>query len=88
MSDNFEFQPDRPEGPSCAPYAVTPHDTNPLPVIPKCLYIGTGGQVTLRGKDGGADVTYKNLGDGSYIYVRATYVRASGTTASDIVAEA
>jgi hypothetical protein len=74
--------------PSRKPYAITPHDANALPAIPKGIYVGTGGDVTLRGVDGAADVTYKNLADGAYIAVQARYVRATGTTASNLIAEA
>lgn len=87
-TDRFGGFADSTLAPSCAPYAITPNDTDPLPSIPKGIYVGTGGDVTLRGKDGAADVTYKNLADGSYIAVRALYVRATGTTASNMIAEA
>jgi hypothetical protein len=70
------------------PYAIVPHDTNPLPIVPKGIYVGTGGAVTLRGVDAGADVTYRNLADGSYVAVRASHVRATGTTATNLIAEA
>ncbi|MGK2911242.1 MAG: spike base protein, RCAP_Rcc01079 family [Sphingobium sp.] len=73
--------------PARAPYTVVPHDTNALPVIPKGIFVGTGGQVTLRGVDASLDVVYKNLPDGSYINVRAAYIRATGTTATDLIAE-
>lgn len=73
---------------STAPYAIVPSDTVPLPKAPKGIYVGTGGDVTLRGINGTADVTYRNLGDGSYIGVRASHVRATGTTASNLIAEA
>lgn len=68
-----------------APFAVTPHDTAELPVIPKALFVGTGGQVTLRGADGAADVVFRNVGSGQVLDVRARFVRSAGTTASDIV---
>lgn len=61
---------------------------NELPVIPKGIYVGTGGDVVLRGIDGAADVTYRNLPDASYIAVRARHVRATGTTAANLIAEA
>ena len=44
--------------------------------------------MTLRGVEGDADVTYRNLPNASYIAVRARFVRATGTTASNLVAEA
>lgn len=71
-----------------APYPVIPDDTTALPCVPKGIYVGTGGDVTLRGIDGDSDVTYRNLPDASYIAVRASHVRYSGTTAADLIAEA
>lgn len=88
MTDKWKSVPDPLGGPSCAPYPVVPHDANPLPAIPKGIFVGTGGTVALRGRDSDVDVIYKNLGDGSYIAVRALYVRATGTTATDLIAEA
>ena len=88
MANPFPSYLDAPSAPSCAPYSLVPHDTSELTVIPKGIYVGTGGDVTLRGMDSVADVTYRNLPDASYIAVRAQYVRATGTTASDLIAEA
>jgi len=72
--------------PSRRPFAVTPSDSVELTFIPKALYIGTGGTVILRGIDGGEDVTFKNVANGQILDVRAQFVRATGTTAADIVA--
>ncbi len=88
MTDRFENVADDPTQPSKSPYVVAPSDSTALPFVPKGLYVGTGGDVTLRGIDATADVTYRNLPDASYINVRATFVRATGTTATDIIAEA
>jgi len=88
MADPFSSYADSLVSSARAPYAVVPHDANELPIVPKSLYIGTGGTVVLRGVDGAADVTYKNVASGDRIYVRASHVRATGTTAQDIVAEA
>lgn len=87
MTDIFASHGDNATHPSRAPFAVVPHDTNALPIVPKGIFVGTGGTVTLRGIDGSADVTYRNLPDASYIAVRARYVRATGTTATDMIAE-
>ncbi|WP_066546712.1 spike base protein, RCAP_Rcc01079 family [Sphingomonas sp. CCH15-F11] len=86
--DKFADEPDDLVAPSTAPYAVVPSDAVELNPIPKGIYVGTGGDVTLRGRDASADVTYRNLADGSYIAVRARFVRATGTTASNMIAEA
>ncbi|MCC6827737.1 MAG: hypothetical protein IT550_05865 [Novosphingobium sp.] len=87
-SDPFSTHADSAFSSARAPYAVVPHDANPLPIVPKGIYVGTGGDVVLRGVAGAADVTYRNLPDASYIAVRASHVRATGTTASNLVAEA
>ena len=85
-NDTFLLQADNASSPSRAPFAVVPSDTDPLAVVPKALYVGTGGDVALRGASGTADVVFKNVASGQMIDVRAGYVRATGTTASDIVA--
>lgn len=87
-TDRFAGFADSALAPSRAPFAITPDDTQPLAVVPKGIYVGTGGDVTLRGIDASADVTYKNLPSASYINVRAAFVRATGTTASNLVGEA
>jgi hypothetical protein len=84
--DKFSSFADVVTAPSTKAAAVVPHDANALPNIPKALFIGTGGDVVARGSGGGADVTFKNLPSGSVLPFRAEFVRASGTTAADIVA--
>lgn len=88
MTNNFRTFSDSETAPARTPYTLVPSDTDELTLVPKGIYVGTGGHVTLRGVDGVADVVYKNLPDASYIAVRARYVRATGTTATDLVAEA
>lgn len=83
--DNFEALADNVAGPARAPFAVVPHDSDELQLLPKALYVGTGGTVVLRGVAGTADVMFKNVASGQILDVRARYVRATGTTAADIV---
>ena len=87
-TDRFSRIADDPIAPSRAPFAVTPHDVNELPILPKALYVGTGGDVVVRGVDAAADVTYRNVPAGAYLMVRAAFVRATGTTAAHIIGEA
>jgi hypothetical protein len=63
-TDNFQTLSDIPGAPSRAPFAVTPSDSVELSIIPKALYVGTGGTVILRGVGGAADVTFKNVANG------------------------
>lgn len=85
MADPFRSHSDTVDDPSRAPFAVVPHDSDELTLTPKALYIGTGGDLTLRGIDGTGDVVFKNLPSGSILAVRPKYVRATGTSATDIV---
>jgi hypothetical protein len=87
-TDNFSRYSDSPIGPARAPYAVVPSDDVGLTTIPRGIYVGKGGDVTLCGIDASDDVTYRNLPDASYIAVRVAFVRATGTTASNMIAEA
>jgi hypothetical protein len=86
--NKFSSSSDNETYPSRNAYAVTPDDSNELSIIPKALYIGTGCNITLRSADATADVVLKNLASGQIIDIMARYVRATGTTASDIVAMA
>ena len=86
MTDAFSRQADSPEAPSAHPLAIVPSDSLPLVATPKALFVGTGGTIVLRTASGAADVTFKNLASGQILPVRAQFVRATGTTAADIVA--
>lgn len=86
MPDPFDSFTDSPLAPSRSMRAVVPHDSDPLPVLPKALYVGTAGHVTLRCIDDAADVVFRNVPAGAIIRARARFVRATGTTATDILA--
>jgi hypothetical protein len=74
--------------PCRVPFAVTPDDATELPTEVRGLYIGTGGDLVVQGIGTDTTVTYKNLPDASYVFVQASKVMATGTTASDIIGEA
>ena len=86
MTDYFQSAADSVSAPARRAVAVAPHDSNPLSDIPKALYVGTAGHVTMRGVDGSADQLWKNVPAGTILPFRAQYVRAAGTTAADILA--
>ena len=85
MADPFINVADAPSAPATRLVAVTPHDTNPLPDLPKALYVGGGGTIVLAGAVGG-DATLTNVPAGTILPIRARFVRATGTTAQAIVA--
>ncbi len=86
MPDIFANSADAPYAPATAALAVSPHDTNALSDIPKALYVGTGGDIVMRGVRGLADQTWRNVPSGTVLPFRAQYVRATGTTAAAILA--
>jgi hypothetical protein len=75
-----------PLGPAMNAYVVTPSDVTQLPYFCKRLWVGGAGNVTLI-TVGGSTVTYTGVPAGAYLNVRANQVKATGTTATNIVAE-
>lgn len=73
-------------GPARNAASVVASDTADLPNASKRLWVGTGGAVVLV-TVGGDTVTYTAVPSGTYLQVRAARVKATGTTASNIVAE-
>ncbi len=86
MADAFSGVMDSVSSPATRAAAVAPNDVNALADVPKALFVGTGGTVVARGVGGGVDALFKNIASGSILPLRAQYVRATGTTAQDIVA--
>lgn len=66
-------------------FVIAPSDATPLAVLPRAIYVGGGGAITLRCVDSGADVVFRNLAGGQILDVRASHVRATGTTATDLI---
>lgn len=66
--------------------AVTTSDTADLTYASKRLWVGGPGAVKVN-TVGGATVVYAAVPAGTYLKVRATRVYATGTTATNIVAE-
>lgn len=65
--------------------AVTPSDSTDLTAAPcRALYVGTGGNISAV--VGGNTVTFTGVPSGSILPVRISRVRATSTTASNIIA--
>ncbi|MEY4722116.1 MAG: hypothetical protein RIQ46_1841 [Pseudomonadota bacterium] len=84
-TDNLSRFSDSPSSPARACFAVTPSDSGELAVVTKALYVGTGGDLVIMPVDGTDPVTFRNLPDGGMLDVRVRAVRATGTTATDLV---
>jgi hypothetical protein len=73
-------------GPATGGVAITLHDSNPISPVPRSVHVGVGGDIACRFKDSSADVTLKGVPDGAILPYRLQYARATGTTATDLVA--
>lgn len=83
--DKFQTSSDSLTAPAQICFAITPDDLAEVAQVTKAIYIGSGGDVTLRSLDGPADVTFTNVPTGAILDVRVRAVRSTGTTASNIV---
>ena len=84
MSDRFENVNGLAD-PARMAFAITPHATNEVDPLPKAIYVGTGGDLVGRAVGSSADVTFRNLASGQILDVRLQYVRATGTTAANVL---
>lgn len=89
MADNFAAYADDVGSPARRAVAVAPSDTVDLGDIPKALYVGTAGNITMVGvaaPAGATGIVWKNVPAGTILPFRPRRVMATGTTAADIVA--
>ncbi len=83
--DKFGNSSDSLIAPAHDAFEIVPDDALDLPAVTKAIYLGTGGDVTIRLLGAAGDIVFRNVQDGSTLDVRAAAIRATGTTASDIV---
>ena len=83
-TDKFVSQNKGLGSPLTAGEAVTPHDTNELAKVSRALYIGVTGDVVVVMQDG-TTLTFKAVPVG-LLPVRVKVVKATGTTATNILA--
>jgi len=86
MTDKYQSYGESPSTPASASDVIAPHDINALMNISKAIYIGSGGTIILRLVNDSSDRIFTNLPAGGILPVRASHVRATGTTAGDLVA--
>jgi hypothetical protein len=72
-------------GPIRKATAVTPHNSNALSEPTRGLYLGTAGDLTVRMAGGTSDSLFVGAAAG-YHELSVTHVRATGTTAANILA--
>ena len=84
-SDKFNATVDSVIAPARNCFSITPGDNGVLPVLPKALYVGGDGDIVVRAVDGSSDVKFANVRSGTILDIRVTSVRATGTTATNLV---
>lgn len=84
MTSNFSGRAGSASGPSGDFFAIAPDDGADLPQVTRALYIGSGGNLTVTSACG-RDVQFANVVGGTVLPVRVARVKASGTSAGDLV---
>lgn len=83
MSDEFPTELSD-VSPATHGVAVTPDDSNDLAHVTRALYVGSVGDVTVVMKDGDT-VTFTAMAGGQIYPLRIKRVKATGTTATQLV---
>ncbi len=84
MPDNFDpYQPGL-NSPASDGFAITPHDSNQLARTTRYIYVGGAGAVALVTK-AGTTLTFAAVPVGTVLPVRASIVKATGTTATNLI---
>ncbi|MEZ5770710.1 hypothetical protein LX70_03682 [Defluviimonas denitrificans] len=83
--DKFADYPTTLTAPGRDAIAIVPDDLGDLSMMPRALFVGQGGNLTVR-MAGGQDVTFEAVSGGTILPVRVRRVYATGTTASALVA--
>lgn len=84
QTDNFGNLADTVSGPCRDWAAITPSDSASLARVPKALWIGTAGSISMVGVGGTTAVTWTNVV--GLLPVRPSKINATGTSAGGIVA--
>lgn len=84
-SDPFASSSDSLIAPARTAFAIMPSDTTSLPKPTKAIYVGSGGDLTVRLVGAPGDVTFKNVVSGTVLAIRISAIRETGTTVADLV---
>ena len=84
--DKFRYNSDSATNPARSVQSVIMSDEQELLLVPKALFVGSGGDIALRCLEDTEATVLKNVAAGSILPVRAIQIYATGTTAGDIVA--
>lgn len=83
--DKFQNSSDSLTSPAQICFEIAPDDAADVLQVTKAIYVGEGGDVRLQSVDGPSDVTFTNVPSGAVLDVRVKAVRATGTSAANII---
>ncbi len=86
MNDSFANSADQIIAPATRAVTIMPDDSVALSEVPKAIYAGSGGTIVMRGVRDSGDSVWSHIPAGSVLPFRATHIRATGTSATGILA--
>ena len=84
MHDNFSKNNKGLTAPADRAVAITPNDSTDLADVPRAIYVGGAGNIVAT--INGGDVTFNGAQAGTILPIRPTRIKATGTTATGLVA--
>jgi hypothetical protein len=84
-TDSWKSWAVTPDSPARSAAAITPHNTNELARVTRAIYVGGGGNLTVFMVDDATSTGFPDVPPGSILPYRVRIVKATGTTATDIV---
>ena len=85
FQDPFDSFSDSLISPAGDCFAIAPNDGADLPRATKAIYVGNAGDVAIVPIRGSVGVIFRNVPAGTILDVRARAVKATGTSAGDLV---
>lgn len=82
--DKFKYHTQGLDSPSRDFAVVVKSDTVDFDVLPRAIYVGTGGDIQAVREDG-VVVPFLNYPGGQYLPIRCIRINATGTTAGNFV---
>ena len=84
MAEPNDLASDR-TAPALSFFSITPDDADYLPHVVRGIYVGTGGDIFIVPREGDDPVPFIGVPAGFILPVIAVAVRATGTTADNLV---
>jgi hypothetical protein len=84
MTDRYSSYAKSLSSPADHGFSINPSDTLDLAEATRAIYVGTGGDIVAT-LNSGADITLSNVPTGSVLPIRCSRVKATNTTAANLV---